>query len=109
MESYLRSGKPGKLRAVVTNEKHEIIDVRHVAPGAKQETEELENLSPEQLEDELRLFDLNPAWGPFVGIDRISRWYRASRLDLGPPQRVLDILQMQPRKVELQREGGNLW
>jgi len=42
-------------------------------------------LDDETIEDALRLFDLNPRYGPFSGIDRAFRWERAARCGLDPP------------------------
>lgn len=67
------------------------------------------HLSSEELEDELRLFDLDNTYGPFVGVERLARWKRAEQMGLSPPQRVLDILSMVPTRVETMREPGRLW
>lgn len=109
MESYCRVEKPGKLGAKSKAAKDTTVSAEHESLAEHAREPEIESLSAEQLEDELRLFDLNPAWGPFVGIDRRQRWHRANRLNLNPPKRVLDILEMQPPRVDMQRDGGHLW
>lgn len=40
----------------------------------------------------LRVFDLDPNYGPCMGMTRLERWQRAKDLDLDPPQEVHDIL-----------------
>lgn len=40
----------------------------------------------------LKGFDLQMRFGPFIGINRSSRWERAERLDLNPPIEVKEIL-----------------
>lgn len=40
----------------------------------------------------LRVFDLDPNYGPCMGMSRLERWQRAKDLDLDPPQEVYDIL-----------------
>ncbi|KAL2652333.1 hypothetical protein R1flu_020461 [Riccia fluitans] len=44
-------------------------------------------------ESTLRQFDMNMAYGPCLGITRMERWERASRLGLDPPIDVRDILE----------------
>ncbi|PON77596.1 DNA polymerase delta, subunit [Parasponia andersonii] len=44
-------------------------------------------------EEELRQFDMNMAYGPCLGMSRLARWERASRLGLNPPQLILHLLQ----------------
>ncbi|CBQ67938.1 related to DNA polymerase delta subunit 4 [Sporisorium reilianum SRZ2] len=40
----------------------------------------------------LRVFDLDPNFGPCMGMSRLERWQRAKELDLDPPQEIHDIL-----------------
>ncbi|PXF40309.1 DNA polymerase delta subunit 4 [Gracilariopsis chorda] len=64
-------------------------------------------LSKDQLEHILRLFDLNPAYGPFVGVDRLLRWQRAEQCGLSPPllvKRVIDT-----GIAVSQQHAGRLW
>ncbi|PON49484.1 DNA polymerase delta, subunit [Trema orientale] len=44
-------------------------------------------------EEVLRQFDMNMAYGPCLGMSRLARWERASRLGLNPPQLILHLLQ----------------
>lgn len=64
-------------------------------------------LTPEQLEDVLRQFDLNPRYGPFVGIDRMERWERAEKFGLDPPPAIHKLLQT--GNAIPQRYRGSLW
>lgn len=41
----------------------------------------------------LRDFDLNPRYGPRVGLRRLTRWRRASKYGRDPPEAVLELLQ----------------
>lgn len=68
---------------------------------------DVSELSGKQIEDVLRLFDLNPAYGPFVGIDRSKRWERAQQWGLQPPQIIYKILET--REHVERREAGYLW
>lgn len=68
---------------------------------------DVSTLSDEQVEDVLRLFDLNPTYGPFVGIDRLFRWNRADKWGLNPPLIIKEILET--RTAIARREGGSLW
>ena len=43
----------------------------------------------------LRRFDLDMRFGPFVGIDRVTRWERAARAGLSPPLCIRDIIMKQ--------------
>lgn len=67
----------------------------------------VEHLSDTDVEHVLRLFDLNPAFGPFVGIDREFRWARAERCGLQPPLIVKRIIDS--GRAARQREAGQLW
>ena len=42
------------------------------------------------LSDVLRVFDMTSSYGPYVGISRLSRWERAKKLGLNPPEEVSD-------------------
>lgn len=64
-------------------------------------------LSDEEIENALRLFDLNPKYGPFVGIDRAFRWQRAADCGLEPPT-IIKLLIDTNCAVEM-RDGGHLW
>lgn len=68
---------------------------------------DVSTLSDEQVENVLRLFDLNPTYGPFVGIDRSFRWKRADNWGLNPPLIIKEILET--RTAIARREGGSLW
>lgn len=53
-------------------------------------------LSDQDLDDArelLRQFDMTFKYGPCVGIKRTARWKRAKRLELNPPEEVINILQ----------------
>lgn len=56
------------------------------------DTLDVRTLSKAEVEDILRLFDVNATYGPFVGVDRLARWERASRWGLHPPQIVHRVL-----------------
>lgn len=43
-------------------------------------------------EEVLRQFDMNMAYGPCVGMTRIARWERASKLGMNPPSDVERLL-----------------
>merc|ERR1719231_616795 len=51
-----------------------------------------ETLATDDELDTLRAFDLDPTFGPCVGLSRLSRWSRAARFGLGPPEGVKEIL-----------------
>lgn len=40
----------------------------------------------------LRAFDLDPTFGPCLGMTRLERWKRANSLGEDPPKEVYDIL-----------------
>jgi len=48
------------------------------------------------IERKLRIFDLNPRFGPFVGIKRIDRWKRAEDFKLNPPMAIWKLMQANP-------------
>ncbi|GMN44137.1 hypothetical protein TIFTF001_013330 [Ficus carica] len=55
-----------------------------------------EEYDKEEEEEVLRQFDMNMAYGPCVGMSRLARWERASRLGLNPPQQVHHLLHNSP-------------
>ncbi len=46
----------------------------------------------DRIQQTLRVFDLDPNFGPCIGLSRLERWQRAKDLDLDPPQEIHDIL-----------------
>lgn len=55
----------------------------------------------------LRHFDLSSQYGPCIGIARLNRWLRASRLDLNPPIEVLAVLLREEAKGD-KRDAGRI-
>ena len=51
----------------------------------------------------LRDFDLNPTYGPCVGISRAERWERAHSFDLSPPKTVKNLLDTFPEDKDYQK------
>ncbi len=43
-------------------------------------------------EARLRQFDLNPRFGPYQGMSRLTRWRRAAKFGLNPPPELLTII-----------------
>lgn len=43
-------------------------------------------------EEVLRQFDMNMVYGPCIGMSRVARWERASKLGLNPPGDVGQLL-----------------
>lgn len=43
-------------------------------------------------EKKLRNFDLNPRYGPYVGILRLDRWNRAKNFNLNPPIAIRNLI-----------------
>jgi len=48
----------------------------------------------DDVEEILRQFDMNMAYGPCLGLSRVERWERAHRIGLDPPQNVKNMLQL---------------
>lgn len=63
-----------------------------VAKGRRDYNDDIDDI-----EEVLRQFDMNMNYGPCIGVPRLERWERASKLGLDPPQQV---------KVFLERAGG---
>ncbi|BBN00319.1 DNA polymerase delta subunit 4 [Marchantia polymorpha subsp. ruderalis] len=57
----------------------------------------------DEIESTLRQFDMNMAYGPCLGITRMERWERATRLGLSPPSNVRDMI------VNLEASQDCLW
>ena len=63
----------------------------------------------ERLEDLMRQFDLNPEYGPCVGITRLERWERAQRLGKMPPAEVKAYLTDPAIIRQIPTINYNLW
>jgi len=63
-----------------------------VAKGRRDYNDDIDDI-----EEVLRQFDMNMKYGPCIGVPRLERWERASKLGLDPPQQV---------KLFLERAGG---
>jgi len=63
-----------------------------IAKGRRDYNDDIDNM-----EEVLRQFDMNMKYGPCIGVPRLERWERASKVGLDPPQQV---------KVFLERAGG---
>ncbi|CAO2832643.1 unnamed protein product [Amaranthus hypochondriacus] len=57
----------------------------------------------DQNEEVLRQFDMNMVYGPCIGMNRLDRWIRASKLGLNPPKEVETILKSDEVR------GESLW
>lgn len=53
-----------------------------------------------RIEQILRVFDLDPNYGPSIGLTRLERWQRAQDLDLAPPAEIRQILTTKQGKLE---------
>lgn len=53
-----------------------------------------------RIEQILRVFDLDPNYGPSIGLSRLERWQRAQDLDLDPPAEIRQILTTKQGKLE---------
>jgi DNA polymerase delta subunit 4 len=56
-------------------------------------------------EDVLRQFDMNPAYGPCLGMSRLARWERAQRLGLNPPKEIEGLLKGEKVRSECLWDG----
>ncbi|SHO76829.1 Uncharacterized protein MSYG_1168 [Malassezia sympodialis ATCC 42132] len=54
-----------------------------------------------RVEHILRVFDLNPAYGPCMGLTRLERWHRAQEIGESPPEPVRDILETREGVLDL--------
>lgn len=77
-------------------------DADPVAEGCASQQEPL----PRNAADLLTEFDFDVRYGPFLGIERLSRWERAHRLGLSPPILVRNILK---NSQESSRPETPLW
>lgn len=113
MNSNFRVEKPGSRRSRVNLKSPDAGEApsKFVAPAPPAALVPNPKTSPslteEQVEDVLRLFDLNPRYGPFIGINRIERWHRASRFGLDPPPLVRQLLDGDDAIP--QRQSSSLW
>ena len=53
----------------------------------------LDKMSATEVEKLLRGFDLDPTYGPCVGITRLERWERALVLEMEPPPLVKEVVE----------------
>ncbi|UZJ54079.1 hypothetical protein CBS101457_003399 [Exobasidium rhododendri] len=54
-----------------------------------------------RIEHILRVFDLDPAYGPCLGMSRLERWERAEKLGDEPPSEIKEILETKQGVLEL--------
>eukprot|EP01135_Chromosphaera_perkinsii_P001014 Nk52_evm28s156 gene=Nk52_evmTU28s156 len=54
----------------------------------------------------LKGFDLDPKYGPCIGISRLQRWDRAERSGLNPPKKVRSLIEANEKNPEY---SENLW
>lgn len=96
VHSYESSAKAKFLSPGFTQEELEA-SAESVRKGAPK----LRWCSVEADEDEqlLRRFDLEPMYGPSVGLSRADRWKRASMMGLNPPSEVIAALQRHPQRT----------
>merc|ERR1712178_265637 len=82
--------------------------------GYRSEVENENNEEFDDIEEVLRTFDLDPKFGPCIGITRSERWHRASKLGLDPPSTILELLRAtNSDNKDVSRNGGkythSLW
>ncbi|EST06463.1 DNA polymerase delta, subunit 4 [Kalmanozyma brasiliensis GHG001] len=103
--SLLRKSSPTSPAAAKEDEvdsKREDLDVDDARwDGVWRRTKKTMNVPPSKsvhidhenrIQQILRVFDLDPNYGPCMGMSRLERWQRAKELDLDPPQEIHDIL-----------------
>mmetsp|Transcript_10668 Transcript_10668/g.44465 ORF Transcript_10668/g.44465 Transcript_10668/m.44465 type:complete len:104 (-) Transcript_10668:628-939(-) len=93
MERYARIQKtPGKeyRRGPKEKEDPQKVETRAGDVSERLATEAREH---EANEHKLRMFDLDPRYGPFIGVGRMERWERAQSYGLEPPNYVRELLQ----------------
>ncbi|XP_061373179.1 uncharacterized protein LOC133315554 [Gastrolobium bilobum] len=59
-----------------------------ISPGGNPDLED----EYDESETMLREFDMNMAYGPCLGMTRLTRWERAQKLGLNPPQEIERLL-----------------
>lgn len=112
MENFVKASKAGlrrslRISGLVKGQSQEEEKESPKAGAAHVHGTEVEQLDEEQVENTLRLFDLNPRFGPFVGVNRLFRWQRAEKIGLQPPTLVYELLRTD-QAVPI-REGGFIW
>jgi len=61
---------------------------------ASRSAEEQDDDNDDDVEEILRQFDMNLAYGPCLGLSRLARWERARGIGLNPSQHVKDLLEL---------------
>jgi DNA polymerase delta subunit 4 len=67
----------------------------------------IDQITLDNYENQLRLFDLNLKYGPIIGISRLDRWNRAERFELSPPSQVRDILL--DKNIQIKNKNECIW
>lgn len=83
MDKYFKTTKTAKLP-------------KHHATSFKPEPEEAQDQEYLEYTKTLKKFDLEPRYGPSIGLTRKERWNRAYQLGLKPPSEILSILEENP-------------
>ncbi|KAA8494347.1 DNA polymerase delta subunit 4 [Porphyridium purpureum] len=99
MDKYSRSRKAVRAPPAVVDgqlsSKHGSADAHASVRAVAQEPRprEAQGEDDEEERHRLRMFDLDPHYGPFVGVSRMERWKRAKTFGLEPPDDVLRIIE----------------
>lgn len=102
------SRKADRSNEAATQHKHSTassVSVSSVSPTASSPSSSSSSVWCDCSADEvsLRLFDLDPCYGPCTGLTRKERWTRAQQLHKNPPQHVLEILERHEQAGTMRR------
>ncbi|KAL5568298.1 hypothetical protein UlMin_024873 [Ulmus minor] len=86
MKSFYRQKKSGIAKPSSKKSRSKPVASEHSA------SPHLQDDDYDKKEQLLRQFDLNMAYGPCLGMSRLARWERASRLGLNPPKEIEALL-----------------
>ncbi|KAG6424806.1 hypothetical protein SASPL_115226 [Salvia splendens] len=96
VKGFFREKKKGKPGAAKKSNKSASFGSDVVQPPAliSHATLDLQEEYDEK-EEVLRQFDMNMAYGPCIGMNRLDRWERANKFGLNPPAQVENLLRME--------------
>ena len=93
MDRHFRATKPAAVSKSTSTRrslKHAAAKPASPSPASHPAT------APSLYADTLKQFDLNPRYGPSIGLSRLARWERAEALNLSPPEEIYGIITSDP-------------
>uniref|UniRef100_A0A0E0LXK3 DNA polymerase delta subunit 4 n=1 Tax=Oryza punctata TaxID=4537 RepID=A0A0E0LXK3_ORYPU len=91
VKGFYRQKKKGGV-AKPSTEAKKPISKKKLPPQNCSQSQDCGDHHGDEVEEQLRLFDMDMTYGPCIGMTRLRRWERAAAMGLRPPPRLRDLL-----------------